>query len=114
MFFSAVGLVLVLGVLLLARARQLEDMTAGWRMALYGALGLFFGGFFADGHVSGIFHWYGKSGHGRHGSTRRREGFAHRQCKGSHHGNQVPLGLPEGKPPWSCSIRRWCIDSSLL
>ena len=62
MFFSAVGLVLVLGVLLLARARQLEDMTAGWRMALYGALGLFFGGFFADGHVSGIFHWYGKSG----------------------------------------------------
>ena len=55
MFFSAIGLVLVLGGLLLARARQLEDMTAGWRMALYGALGLFFGGFFADGHVSGIF-----------------------------------------------------------
>lgn len=62
MFFSAVGLVLVFVVLLLARARQLEDMTAGWRMALYGALGLFFGGFFADGHVSGIFHWYGKIG----------------------------------------------------
>ena len=56
MFFSAVGLVLVFAVLLLARARQLEDMTAGWRMALYGALGLFFGGFFADGNVSGIFH----------------------------------------------------------
>lgn len=62
MFFSAVGLVLVLGVLLLARARHIEDMTAGWRMALYGALGLFFGGFFADGNVSGIFHWYGKTG----------------------------------------------------
>ncbi len=62
MFFSAVGLVLVFAVLLLARARQLEDMTAGWRMALYGSLGLFFGGFFADGNVSGIFHWYGKTG----------------------------------------------------
>lgn len=62
MFFSALGLVLVLGVLLLARAQHLEDMTAGWRMALYGALGLFFGGFFADGNVSGVFHWYGKTG----------------------------------------------------
>ena len=62
MFFSAVGLASVFAVLLLARARQLEDMTAGWRMALYGALGLFFGEFFADGHVSGIFHWYGKTG----------------------------------------------------
>ena len=62
MFFSALGLVLVFFVLLLARARHLEDMTAGWRMALYGALGLFFGGFFADGHISGIFHWYGKTG----------------------------------------------------
>ena len=62
MFFSAIGLVLVFAVLLLARARQLEDMTAGWRMALYGSLGLFFGGFFADGNVSGIFHWYGKTG----------------------------------------------------
>ena len=62
MFFSALGLALVLFVLLLARARQLEDMTAGWRMALYGVLGLFFGGFFADGHVSGIFHWYGTTG----------------------------------------------------
>jgi hypothetical protein len=62
MFFSAVGLALVFFVLLLARARRLEDMTVGWRMALYGALGLFFGGFFADGHVSGIFHWYGKTG----------------------------------------------------
>ena len=62
MFFSAIGLVLVFCVLLLARAQHLEDMTAGWRMALYGALGLFFGGFFADGHVSGIFHWYGKTG----------------------------------------------------
>ena len=62
MFFSAVGIVLVFGVLLLARARHLEDMTAGWRMALYGALGLFFGGFFADGNVSGIFHWYGNTG----------------------------------------------------
>ncbi len=62
MFFSALGLVLVFAVLLLARARQLEDMTAGWRMALYGALGSFFGGFFADGNVSGIFHWYGKTG----------------------------------------------------
>ena len=62
MFFSAFGLVLVFAVLLLARAQHLEDMTAGWRMALYGALGLFFGGFFADGNVSGIFHRYGKSG----------------------------------------------------
>lgn len=62
MFFSALGLVLVLFVLLLARAQHLEDMTVGWRMALYGALGLFFGGFFADGNVSGIFHWYGKTG----------------------------------------------------
>lgn len=62
MFFAAIGLMLVLSVLLLARARHLEDMTAGWRIALYGALGLFFGGFFADGHVSGIFHWYGKTG----------------------------------------------------
>lgn len=62
MFFSAIGIVLVFAVLLSARARQLEDMTAGWRMALYGSLGLFFGGFFADGNVSGIFHWYGKTG----------------------------------------------------
>ena len=62
MFFSAIGLVLVFCVLLLARAQHLEDMTGGWRMALYGALGLFFGGFFADGKVSGIFHWYGKTG----------------------------------------------------
>ena len=62
MFFSALGLVLVLVVLLLARAQHLEDITVGWRMALYGALGLFFGGFFADGNVSGIFHWYGKTG----------------------------------------------------
>lgn len=62
MFFSAVGLVLVFAVLLLARAQHLEDMTAGWRIALYGTLGLFFGGFFADGNVSGIFHWYGKTG----------------------------------------------------
>lgn len=60
MFFSAVGLALVFAVLLLAR--HIEDMTAGWRMALYGSLGLFFGGFFADGNVSGIFHWYGKTG----------------------------------------------------
>ena len=52
MFFSAIGLVLVVCVLLLARAQHLEDMTGGWRMALYGALGLFFGGFFADGKVS--------------------------------------------------------------
>ncbi len=62
MFFAAIGLVLVLFVLLLARARHLEDLTAGWRIALYGALGLFFGGFFTDGHISGIFHWYGKTG----------------------------------------------------
>lgn len=62
MFFSALGLVLVLFILLLARAQHLEDMTGGWRIALYGALGLFFGGFFADGNVSGIFHWYGKTG----------------------------------------------------
>ncbi len=62
MFFSALGLVLVLCILLFARAQQLEDMTAGWRMALYGSLGLFFGGFFVDGNVSGIFHWYGKTG----------------------------------------------------
>ena len=62
MFFAAIGLALVFFVLLLARARHLEDMTVGWRMALYGALGLFFGGFFADGQVSGIFHWYGKTG----------------------------------------------------
>ena len=62
MFFSALGLTLVFLVLLLARAQHLEDMTGGWRMALYGALGLFFGGFFADGKVSGIFHWYGKTG----------------------------------------------------
>lgn len=62
MFFSALGLTLVFLVLLLARTQHLEDMTAGWRMALYGALGLFFGGFFADGNVSGIFHWYGKTG----------------------------------------------------
>lgn len=62
MFFSAIGLSLVLFVLLLARARHVEDITVGWRMALYGALGLFFGGFFADGQVSGIFHWYGKTG----------------------------------------------------
>lgn len=62
MFFSAIGLLLVFCVLLVARARHVEDMTTGWRMALYGALGLFFGGFFADGQVSGIFHWYGKSG----------------------------------------------------
>ena len=62
MFFASIGLALVFFVLLLARAQHLEDMTAGWRIALYGALGLFFGGFFADGHVSGIFHWYGKTG----------------------------------------------------
>ena len=62
MFFSALGLALVFFVLFLARAQHIVDMTAGWRMALYGALGLFFGGFFADGHVSGIFHWYGKTG----------------------------------------------------
>lgn len=62
MFFSAIGLALVFFVLLLARAQHIEEMTAGWRMALYGTLGLFFGGFFADGNVSGIFHWYGKTG----------------------------------------------------
>lgn len=62
MFFAAIGLVSVFIVLLLARAQHLEDMTGGWRMALYGALGLFFGGFFADGNVSGVFHWYGKTG----------------------------------------------------
>ncbi len=62
MFFAAVGLVLILFILLLARARHLEELTAGWRIALYGALGLFFGGFYTDGYVSGIFHWYGETG----------------------------------------------------
>ena len=62
MFFSAIGLALVFGVLLFARARQVKELTGKWRKALYGALGIVFCGYMADSLFSGIFHWYGTAG----------------------------------------------------
>lgn len=62
MFFASVGLLLVLAALVAARRARVQVMTLGWRLALYGALAVFFLGLFADAYAAPALHWDGLRG----------------------------------------------------
>lgn len=62
MFFSSIGLALMLLSLAVARFCRVEEMTPGWRIALWGSTAFFLGGFFLDEAVTGILHWFGRDG----------------------------------------------------
>ena len=62
MFFSSIGLALMLLSLVAARLCKVEEMTLGWRVALWGSTAFFLGGFFIDEQTAGLLHWCGREG----------------------------------------------------